>query len=47
LLLGVSYLLVSVNFKNPDLILVIVRSHMFFGAVLLWAQIADLLLKYD
>lgn len=47
LFLGVSYLLVSVNLKDPHLVPVIFQSHVFFGSILLWLITVYLLLKYD
>ncbi len=34
--LFISYILVSINFPNPNLIPEIFRSHVFFGTLLLW-----------
>jgi hypothetical protein len=45
--LAISYLLVSGNFKNPSLLPIVFQSHVFFGAILLWLMIIDLLIRND
>lgn len=45
--LGISYLLVSGNLKNPFSFPIISQSHVFFGAILLWFMIAYFLIKND
>jgi len=47
LFLGTSYLLASANLKDPRLVPIILQSHMFFGAILLWLMMAYLLFKND
>jgi len=32
----ISYLLISFNLKNPNAVLILLQSHVFYGAVLLW-----------
>lgn len=43
IMLGVSYFLVSINFKNPEIIPVLFRSHVFYGTLILFFVNARLL----
>lgn len=36
IILSISYLLISINFRNPNEIFVLFQSHVLFGAMLLW-----------
>lgn len=45
LIIFISYLLVSVNLKNPNDFPVILESHVFYGAVLLWIMQVFIILK--
>lgn len=47
LILAISYILVSMNFKDPSLVPLLLRSHVFFGAILLWLLNIQLLVKND
>ena len=43
--LSVSYLLISFNLKNPNVVPVLLQSHVFYGAILLWILQVYLILK--
>lgn len=45
LFLGLSYLLMAVNMKNPSSFPIFVQSHVFYGAILLYILNAYLLFK--
>lgn len=44
-LLGVSYILISINFANPKILPVLFQSHVFFGALILFCLNVHLFLK--
>lgn len=45
LILFISYVLISINLKNPNDFPIILQSHVFYGAVLLWVLQVFLILK--
>ena len=45
--LGLSYILISINLKNPSSMFVIFQSHVFYGALLLYGLNIFLLLKKE
>lgn len=46
-LLGLSYLLVSINLAHPESVPLLLQSHVFYATVLLWGLNIGLLLKYE
>lgn len=44
--LAISYILISLNSKNPSTLHVLLQNHVFFGGLLLWLLILYLLFKY-
>lgn len=45
-ILLVSYALIAGNLKNPNLVPLLLQSHVFFGGVLLWGIFIYMLLRY-
>src|SRR3989344_672337 len=44
--LAISYILISINFKNPNILPLLFQSHVFFGGLILWIINLYMLLKY-